>query len=354
MAFDISWFFNGIENFKVTVIKNSIVKIVSLFSIFLFVKSSSDVFIYILILGLSTLIGNFTLWNNLFHRLNKIQLKKLNPWKHLIPTLNLFLPQIATQIYVQLNRTMLGVMVSEIDSGYYQYSDTIIKLVLSLVTAIGAVMLPHIANAVSKGDINVANTMLYKSFNFVSLLAYPTMFGVASIAIKLAPKYFGAGYEPVGKAMMIESIIILAIAWSNALGVQYLIPMNRIKQFTASVTVGALVNILLNIPLIKLWGLYGAMFSTVISEISVTMYQLWVVRDLLKFKMLFKEHWKYISSSLVMFLIVHHLNNTMKDTWGMMVLEILVGMLVYGILLLIFRASMIIEGQKIIKSKFNL
>ena len=49
-AFDISWFFMGIENFKVTVLRNFIVKLLALFSIFLFVKSYNDLNIYILII----------------------------------------------------------------------------------------------------------------------------------------------------------------------------------------------------------------------------------------------------------------------------------------------------------------
>ena len=61
--------------------------------------------------------------------------------------------------------------------------------------------------------------------------------------------------------MMIESIVILMIAWSNALGVQYLLPIHHQKQFTISVTVGAIVNIILNFPLIHFYGLNGAMWS---------------------------------------------------------------------------------------------
>ena len=220
----------------------------------------------------------------------------------------LFIPQIATQVYVQLNKTMLGGMVSETASGYYQYSDNLVKLILALVTATGTVMLPHVANAVSKGNMKKVNQMLYKSFDFVSALSYPMMFGLAAISLTLAPQYYGSGYEPVGPAMMIESIVILIIAGSNVLGVQYLLPIHHQRDFTVSVTVGAFVNIILNIPLIRTWGLYGAMWSTVISEISVTLYQLWVVRGLLSYKILFSNSWKYLLAGTIMFIPVFCMN----------------------------------------------
>lgn len=348
VAFDISWFYEGIEDFKVTVLKNSFVKIISMIAIFILIKGPNDVTLYIIVLAVSTLLGNLTLWPNIRRDLPKVNVKILNPWRHFLPMAELFIPQIATQVYVQLNKTMLGGMVSETASGYYQYSDSLVKLVLALVTATGTVMLPHVANAVAKGSMRKVNEMLYKSFDFVSAVSYPMMFGIAAISLTLAPKYYGSGYEPVGKAMMIESIVILMIAWSNAIGVQYLLPLNRVKQFTASVTVGAVVNIILNVPLIHIWGLNGAMWATVISEFSVTLYQLWIVRHLLSYKSLFHGSWKYFFSGLIMFLIVFWMNRNLKDSWLMMGVEVIVGVIVYSLFVLMLRAPIVYEVRDLI------
>ncbi|WP_431462729.1 polysaccharide biosynthesis C-terminal domain-containing protein [Lactobacillus crispatus] len=353
VAFDISWFYEGVENFKVTVLKNSLVKIVSMIAIFLFIKGPYDVTLYIVVLALSTLLGNLTLWPDIYRDLPKVKIRSLNPWIHFLPMVELFIPQIATQVYVQLNRTMLGVMVNETASGYYQYSDSLVKLVLALVTATGTVMLPHVANAVSHGDMKKVNQMLYKSFDFVSAMAVPMMFGLAAISLTLAPKYYGPGYGPVGPAMMIESIVIIMIAWSNVLGVQYLLPIHHQKQFTISVTVGALINIVLNFPLIEIWGLDGAMWSTVLSESGVTLYQLIVIRGLLSYKELFKGTWKYLLSGLGMFLLVFWMNIHLKDSWLMMGLEVAVGVIIYTIMVIILRAPIVGQAKQLIKEKLG-
>lgn len=353
VAFDISWFYEGVENFKVTVLKNSLVKIVSMIAIFLFIKGPYDVTLYIVVLALSTLLGNLTLWPDIYRDLPKVKIRSLNPWIHFLPMVELFIPQIATQVYVQLNRTMLGVMVNETASGYYQYSDSLVKLILALVTATGTVMLPHVANAVSHGDMKKVNQMLYKSFDFVSAMAVPMMFGLAAISLTLAPKYYGSGYGPVGPAMMIESIVIIMIAWSNVLGVQYLLPIHHQKQFTISVTVGAVVNIILNFPLIHFYGLNGAMWSTVLSEISVTLYQLIAVRGLLSYKTLFNSLWKYLVSGVVMFLPVFWMNTHLKDSWLMMGLEVVVGVVIYGVMVMLLRAPIVDEAKKLIREKLG-
>ena len=59
---DISWFFQGLEEFKKTVGRNMLVKLISIVCIFTFVKAPDDLPIYFEIYVLSILIGNISLW----------------------------------------------------------------------------------------------------------------------------------------------------------------------------------------------------------------------------------------------------------------------------------------------------
>lgn len=349
VAFDVTWLYQGIEDFKRIVLRNTLVRIIILISIFTFVRNNRDVIIYIILLGLSTFLGNLTLWPHLRRVLVPIKKIKLNPWKHMSPIFLLFIPQIATVVYLQLSRTMLGVMDSEVASGYYQYSDNLIRMVVTIVTATGTVMLPHVSNAFSNGNMQKVHSLLYKSFDFVSAISYPMMFGLAAVATTLAPKYYGPGYEPVGEAMMMETIIILMIGWSNVIGTQYLLPTKRTNYFTISVTIGAVVNMLLNFPLIYYWGLDGAVISTVISEAAVTLYQLIIVRNLFDLKKLFNANWKYLIVGIIMFTIVYSMNICLPASWGMIGLEIVTGIFLYIVGIIILRAPVIITLQEFLK-----
>ena len=352
VAFDISWLYQGLEDFKRTVLRNTFVKITSMIAIFIFIKSPKDVALYIIVLALSTLLGNLTLWPHAVNNYGHVDRgTKLNPWRHFVPTVTMFVPQIATQLYVQLNRTMLGLMVDQKASGFYQYSDNLVKLILAFVTATGTVMLPHVANAFAQHDMEKVHKMLYKSFDFVSALAYPMMFGIAGVSMTLAPLYYSSKYAPVGPAMLIESIVILMIGWSNVIGTQYLLPVNRVKDFTTSVTIGAVVNIIMNFPLIHLWGLNGAMWSTVLSEISVTAYQLFVVRKSLDIRKIFTGSWKYLLSGIVMFVPVFWLNTHMKASWLWMLVEIIVGIVVYGVMIILLKPPVVYQAREMYANK---
>lgn len=338
-ALDVSWLYMGLEDFKRTVIRNTFVRLFSLVLIFTLVKDPNDVGLYIFIVAISNFIGNLTLWPHLRKMLVPIKLKTLHIWHHLRPTIALFIPTIATSVYLQLNKTMLGAMMGTKYSGFYQNSDNLVKMVLTLATSLGTVMLPHMSAAFAKGDKKGVQSMLYKSFDMLSILAVAMMFGVAAVATNLAPFFYGKGFGPVGPAMMIESIVILLIAWSNTIGKQFLVPTDHVKEFTTSVVAGAVFNLFANFIAIHLWGLNGAMWATVASEAVVTGYQLWVVRKEVEFAVMFQNVYKYLIAGVAMFIPVYIMNIKLHTSIVTLAIEVIVGMVIYAVMILILKPT---------------
>lgn len=348
---DISWLYMGLEDFKRTVIRNTGVKILSLVLILTFVKTPNDVALYIFLTGFSILLGNLTLWPRLRIILTRVKLSSLRPLRHLKPSLALFVPQIATQIYLILNKNMLGIIVNSTAVGYYNNSDNLVKMVLALVTATGTVMLPHVASEFAKGNKEAINEMLYSSFDFVSFLSVAMAFGLAAVGLHGVPYFYGEGFAPVGPAIMIESAVIVIIGWSNAIGIQYLLPTDRVKEFSTSVIIGAVVNFILNFPLMELWGLRGAMVSTVLSEAMVTGYQFWTIRNDIEYKRLFTNIWKYLLSGLIMFIPVSWLDRNLHTGVFSILLEVVVGILVYLLMILILKPTILTKTKSLLKNR---
>ncbi|MDB8876863.1 oligosaccharide flippase family protein [Pediococcus acidilactici] len=350
-AFDISWFFMGVENFAVTIFRNLVIKILSLICIFTFVKSFGDLFIYIAILSLSLLFGNLTLFPSLKRYVGKVDWKKLNVLKHLAPSISLFIPQIAIQIYLVVNKTMLGSLDSVVAAGYFDQSDKVVKLVLAIVTATGTVMLPHVANAYMRGDIAKTKQSLYNSFSFVTALSVPMMFGLMAVAKKFVPLFFSNKFRAIIPLMQMESIVILIIAWGSALGVQYLLPTNQNKSYTLSVVLGAIVNIVINVPLILFLGAFGSTIATVCSEMAVSGYQLFAIRQQISYKKLFHDFGKYMLAGFLMFVCVVFLDNKLSCSWISLGLEVVMGALIYLGMLLILKVDILGEAKKVLKEK---
>ena len=330
---DISWLFMGLEQFKKTVVRNTIVKLVSLASIFIFVKSSNDTVIYTLILALSALIGNLTFWFYMPKAIGfkSIKISGLN--LHLKASLALFIPQIAIQIYVLLDRTMLGTITDTIQVGFYENSQKIVKIVLTLVTAIGTVMMPKIANTVASGDMKKVKYYIKNSFFFVSALSIPLMFGLMGVAPELSPWFFGNNFVGIEKLIVISSLIILAISWSNVLGMQLLVPLNKTKEFTISVTSGAIINFILNLVLIKKFGAIGSCISTIIAEFTVTSVQFYLIKNFIKAKELIKPVLLFIPAATVMYIFVRIVGRSMGAGIVTNIIQGIVGIISYFIII---------------------
>lgn len=332
--FDISWFFQGMEEFKKTVTRNIIVRLTSVFLIFVFVKTPSDLNKYLTIYALADFLGNLSLWVYLPKYFKGIKIKNISIAKQIPAIMLLFIPQFENKVYNMLDTTMLGNMIKDkSEVGYYEQSQKIIRVLLTLVTSFGTVMVPRIANMFAIGEKKKIEEYMKKSFNFVFLLGFPTMFGLIAISKDFVPIFFGMGYDRVVVLMNILSPIILLMGISNILGTQFLLPSKKQKEFTISVTVGIVVNFILNYILIKLFRAEGACIATILSQLIVDTVQMMQVKKFLNLKKMFELSYKYIFAGLLMFIFCMVIR-IFASGLTCVILQIAVGIVVYFAILI--------------------
>jgi len=127
---DISWFYAGLEEFKYTIFQNSIFKILGAVLLFICIKTSNDLWLYILIMSLTSLLGTMTMWVYLPKFLKKTKIKNLKIFSHLKETFIYFIPTIATSIYTVLDKTLIGLITNDIkENGYYEQASKIINMI---------------------------------------------------------------------------------------------------------------------------------------------------------------------------------------------------------------------------------
>lgn len=337
-AIDVSWFFQGMEDFKKTVVRNVIVKIIGTVLIFVFVKGPGDLIPFVLCMTVPVFIGNLSLWAYLpkyISRKAPISIKSI--LKYFKPMLALFIPQVAVEVYTVLDKTMIGNLASSMDFvGYYTNAQHIVKTLLQLITSLGIVMLPAVSSAFAKKNFGEIEKMTGKSFNFTAILGFPMMFGIAAVANNFAVWFYGDGYEPVGPLMMAMSPIIILIGCSIITGRQYLLPIKRQKAYTGSVIAGAVVNVIMNFIFIPLFDAVGACIGTVFAELTVAVIQLFFIRKELPLGTYFKENFKYFIYSAVMFAAVFPIEFAVSGILGTLI-QVVAGIAVYFGLLLITR-----------------
>ncbi len=349
---DISWLFQGLEEFKKTVIRNMIVKFISVICIFIFVKTAEDLIKYFMIYVLSILLGNLTLWFYLPKYVRKCKLKELKILRHLKPTISLFLPQIATQIYTVLDKTMIGtIVINKSEVGFYEQAQKIIKMFLTIITSFGTVMVPRMAVIYINKQKEELKQYMKKSFNFVWIISIPMVFGIISVANKFVPIFYGNGYDKVSILMRVISPIIIIIGISNVVGTQYLIPTKHQKEYTISVISGAIVNFIFNLILINLYGAIGASIATVLAELTVTGIQMFFIRKQINVKEMIMISKNYLIIGIIMYIISALLGNMINNNFVSILSQCLVGICIYVGGLIIIKDKFLFQGIKVIKNK---
>lgn len=352
-AIDISWYFVGIEDFKNASIRSFLVKIISVFLIFIFVKDSNDLWQYILINSLTMFIGQFVMWIYVdkstfsFKSLDKLRLRR-----HITPILVLFIPQVATQIYTVLDKTMLGVFSPTVEVGYYDQSQKIVRILLTILTSLGTVMMPRIASLISKNQHDIVKNTLKKSFTIISFLAIPIAFGIMGVSDRFIPMFFGYEYLSVIPLLKISSILVIIIGVGNVFGTQYMIAVGKNKEYTISVCVGAAVNFILNLILIPKFSALGAVIATVSAELSIALIQLWYSREIVDISWI-KETYKYWISGIVMLIIVSFLGEGTYRNIFILARQIIIGCVVYFGTLILLKDNIIKNSFNLLKSKLK-
>ena len=331
-ALNINWFFFGMEKFKLTVIRNTIVKILSVLSIFIFVKKTTDIYIYIIILSLTNLFTSVFLWGFLKKEIELCKIGFKDIKQHIKPNLILFIPIIAVSCYKIMDKIMLGNM-SEINQvALYENAEKIIQVPISIVTAIGTVMLPKISNLLSEGKEEETKMYVNKSFDLIMMIAFPMTFGIMAVCEKFMPLYLGAEFTETGLFTKYLAITVIFVSFANVIRTQYLIPKNKNKIFILSLVCGAFVNLIINILLIPKFSGMGAIIGTIFAEFTVMIYQTLAVFKEMQIHKYIKNIVKYFIFSLIMYLIINRFDSIIENDIYCILTQVVMGILIYSAL----------------------
>lgn len=355
VAFDISFLFAGNEDFSKTVLTNTLVRILNVIAIFVFVKDRNDLWKYTLITVLTVLVANASLALYAKNFLCKIEVKNLKPIRHIKPAAILFLPTIAVSVYAYLDKTMIGVITgSDFENGFYEQAEKIVKMVMTVVTSLGTVMIPRNANAFERKDMDAIRQNIYRSVRFVLLLGIPMMIGLIAVSDNMVPWFLGDGYYKSANIMKILSVLILAIGLNNVFGLQYLIPAGEDKKFTISVTCGAITNFLLNLVFIRLFKSYGAAIATIAAETVVAIIMFCFIRKNVPLREILKSSIKYLISGIIMFVPCFILGRILEPSIINTFIVVFTGAVVYLICLILLKDEFFFEIANRLTSRLSI
>lgn len=347
---DCSWVFVGLEEMKPAVVKNFITKLVNVVGIFVFVRSHEDVWIYIFMLALTTLVGDLCIYTQLPRYIGapKADVKKIPA--HLKGSVHLFLPNAATLIYLQVGKVLLEwISKDTAQLSFFDQAEKIINIPLTFITVVSTVMMPRIANEYKKGNRAEIQDLLLKAGRFTLLLAFPMMVGMFCIANRFIPWYLGNEFFPAASAMHILCPLIVFNSLGGISGSQYFTATNQIGIILRASVMAAAVNTILNLLLIPRIGYAGAAVAAVASGMVSVLVQYRYLSKQISLRSLLMPGLRYLGAALLMGLVITTATKAMAARIVTTMLQVLLGMLVYLLVLFVSRDEALLSAIKEIR-----
>lgn len=355
--FDITYLFQGMEQFRLTVVRNTIVKLAGLLLILIFVKKPTDVYLYAIIQTVTVLLGNLSLWLYLPEFISFKYFKKEKISHGLVELFQLFVPVLSIQLYYTIDKTMLGITSNGMaENGYYEQAIKIIRLCQNMMGAMGAVLLSSIPRMIVTSGKEAVKSTINHAIRLNLFIAAPITMGLIGIADVMVPWFLGSGYERSATLICIFAPMTLLSAISMIIGNGILLPLRRQNCLTIA-TLGAMIfNIVFNIILIPQFGACGAAVASVGSEIVTLIIQGFFAKEYIDLNLIIKNAIKYLGVAAIMYAVISLIKILIQGQMGMFTLTLLLiisGIAVYFSILLFTKDDILSDIRKSFNGRFR-
>ena len=286
--FGANWLYQALEQYDYITFRNILFKVVSIVLMFVLVHAEEDYVVYAAITVFASVGSNVLNFVRLPRLMKFKRYEGYNFKRHMKPILTLFAQNLAVSVYTNLDTVMLGFMKSSDVVGYYNAATKLKGLQLSLVMSLGTVLLPRMSVYAKKDDSEHFEGLMVKALNFTACLAIAVVAYCIVESADMVGLLAGQGYDPAIPAMQIITLAVIANGISGVLGTQTLIALGKESVVLRSVTVGAVVDFVLNLALIPVFDASGAALSTMMTEFTVVLIQAIALKSMLA------RNWKRI------------------------------------------------------------
>ncbi|MDT2771485.1 oligosaccharide flippase family protein [Enterococcus pseudoavium] len=339
VLFDISWFFIGIEEFQLTSIRSLFISFLTFIFILLFVHNQEDTLKYIAIQTGGMLLSQIIMWPFLLKKVKFIKPKFKNIVRHFPYIIQYFIPQVAILLNLNLNKTVLGVMGTKSEVGFFSNSIIITTMIVVLISTVDTVLLPKLSNLHVKNDKKGILKVLDISLNIQFFFTIPIAVGLAVVSQKMVPWFFGESFVPIKYLMPMLACIVIINPMGASISRQWLVPNGKMKSYNFSVLLAAVVAVFLNIILIPYIGMFGTVVAAIISELIVTISRVVEFIKDTAFKYDKLKILKYVVSAIVMALVIYITTNEMPPRLIVTLIQVIIGIVVYFIITHLFSVN---------------
>ena len=267
----VNWIFYIFEDFKYITVRTISFQFIALLLLILLVHTPDDIAIYALLTVFSSVGSNIL---NFFYSRKYVKICYMIPnieiiRRHFKPILILFFASATSSIYLNFDKTILGITYGDTSVGLYGVSVKIISVILVLIIALRDVFLPRIAYYISTNNNNEVRNLVYNGLSLIYLIIIPSVLGIFTMSENLILLIANDAFINASLCLKILAIKLLFAPINGFLAYQILVPQ-RMENVVGNITAcGAIINIMLNLAFIESLAINGVAIASVLSEIVI-------------------------------------------------------------------------------------
>jgi len=267
------WFFQGIEKMKFPAWLNVCGRAFVAVGIFLFVKSPAHGW---RVLALQAVMGGIVtavIATKMYRAISFRRPALAQSITAFKAGWTIFLSRSAVSLYTMANTFILGLFVSSVGVAYYGGAERIVLMVVGLMTPFTQALYPRMIH-LAANDREKATDAIRKGLLFFAILGVLTCGALIVAAPWVIRLLLGASYRPAVGVLRVASLVIPAVAVSNILGLQWMLPFGMDRAFNRIVVSAGILNVVLAVVLSPRFGPMGTAWSVVASQgfVSTSMY----------------------------------------------------------------------------------
>lgn len=306
----IEWVNEALENYTFILYKTIFLRLFMITMIFSYIKKVDDIIPYTLIMVFSEILNLLIsfVWIKKDIKLVKVNIKKT--LKLLIPLFTMVLLSNINMLYTYLDRLFLTKSPVSTNISDYVVGFNIVMLIISVISGAISVNIPRLSFYLGEKDYNSYNDLLNKGSRIFLFFTIPISFGLMIIGTETTLIYGGNKFLTAGIVTSIFAIRSIIWTLDNILGIQIIFIKGYEKNLTIFITIGGIINLILNYILYKLNLFLPQYFviTTIIAEtIVVITYIIFITKNnIASLKSIFKYTFKYtlVASSFIIISII--------------------------------------------------
>ncbi|MCM5527514.1 flippase [Parasegetibacter sp. NRK P23] len=266
----LNWLFQGAEQMKFITYVSLFSRVVFALLVLVYIKSPGDGIYYMFFMGLGNILAGVVsviIAIRLF-KLSFIMPSRREVVKELYGGWHIMASNVATSSYMYVNVFFLRLFTNDTVVGYYSVADKVVQAVRQLLSVYFNVIYPKVCQYVQKTRVELYQ--FFKRFFFPFQVAI--LLGCIFLLCWPSPV---VGYFMKGDTRLPEEClqIMAFVPWLVCLNIpsyQVLLANNEKRSLMFVFISGALFNVVLNIALTGLYGIYGTCFTVLITEVYIT------------------------------------------------------------------------------------